>query len=105
MRRGELLLNILFVGPMIIVAIVTLSLVMYMNSPRQYVISILILYCIGFSMFLKAKISVMKEGRLLSFGTKYMTQSNRNLYIYGYIIMGIGLILSLVLILSSFKGT
>jgi hypothetical protein len=56
-------------------------------------------------MFLKAKISVMKEGKLLSFGTKYMTQSNRNLYIYGYIIMGIGLILSLVLIVPSFKGT
>ena len=61
MKRGELLLNILFVGPIIIGAFVALSVPMYMNSPRQYVILILILYCIGFSMFLKAKISVMKK--------------------------------------------
>jgi len=104
MRAGEWIVSILFLGPLILGFITVSTLYVYINSPGPYLLSILILYFTGFLMFLKAKISVIKKGNLLSFGTKHMSRPNQLFYIYGYLIMCTGFLLSFAVIALSFSS-
>jgi len=56
------------------------------------------LWAAGFSMFLKAKLSVIRQGVRCSFGPKRMSHGNRVFYGSGYVAMGINLFLSLLLL-------
>ncbi len=49
---------------------------------------------IGFICFLVPKLTVIREKRRLSFGTRLMTNPQANLYRLGYFLMGIGLLLA-----------
>jgi hypothetical protein len=43
--------------------------------------------CLGFGLFATAKLSVIRRGKFISFGTKEMTPVNRLLYRLGYLLM------------------
>lgn len=103
MRRGELIANILILGgPLIGMGLmfwgfIVLSVVA--SAPMtSYYIS-LALFAIGFVLFFKAKWSLVKNGTLISFGSGLMTKTNRFMYRGGYLLMGIGLIITFVLVL------
>lgn len=106
MRRGELIVNlVLFVGfPLVgIGVILPILLTLLINTPVQYVVVMLIFWLVGFMMFIKAKVSVIRQGKIISLGSGDMSRINRIFYRLGYVLMAIGLVLSLVLIM--FYGT
>ncbi len=49
---------------------------------------------IGFLFFLGPKLTVMREKKLVSFGTRLMTNRQANFYRLGYFFMGRGLLLA-----------
>ena len=103
LRRSEAIFNIalqfywLFLLPAAIVLGGLLRLLT--SAPFHYIFIMLLLWAVGFSMFLKAKLSVIRQGKLLSFGTSGMSRTNHIFYLLGYIIMAAGLLLSLVLLM------
>jgi hypothetical protein len=66
----------------------------------EYIIIIFLLYLTGFVSFLIAKISVFRKGIRVSFGAKQMSRFYQSFYISGYILMGIGLFLSIMVLVS-----
>jgi hypothetical protein len=100
MRRGELIFNLVFYSGLhvIVLGIVAPTVVMFLtNAPLGYELIMFLCWAIGFGLFLKSKISVYRQGRLLSFGPLGMTRSNQLCYRFGYLLMAIALFLSLIL--------
>jgi len=104
MRRSELIYNIVMATgfPVVLIIIpVFISASLMRSFPWVSYWTILSLLFLGFILFLKAKLSLIKEGKLLTFGAKGMSKSNRALYISGYILMLLSLILSLGFLICS----
>ncbi len=100
MRRGELFINLVFgFGlPLIVFAIVAPIVVIFLtNAPLEYELIMFLCWIVGFGLFLKSKISVYKQGKLLSFGSEGMSKLNRFCYRAGYAVMIFALFLSLIL--------
>src|SRR3954470_11070060 len=57
------------------------------NQPRAFSIVL-----IGFACFVFAKLSVIRHKKLLSIGTRLMTEDQANFYRIGYYLMGLGFI-------------
>jgi hypothetical protein len=57
------------------------------NQPRAFAVVL-----IGFGCFAFAKLSVIRRTRLISFGTRLMTEDQANFYRIGYYLMGLGFI-------------
>lgn len=67
----------------------------------NFQIQLAIVFFVGFGLFIRAKISVIKNGKLASFGPKEMTTRMKKYYYIGYATM----ILSAVLcVLLSYSG-
>jgi hypothetical protein len=64
-------------------------------------VAILTLYGLGFLLFLLAKLSVIKTGTWISFGSKQMSPGYRWLYRSGFLLMGLGFFLTLGLLIIS----
>ena len=96
MQRGELFINLGF-GGLPVVLVIGITLPFLTNAPLQYVLFMFLCWVIGFGLFLKSKISVYRQGRLLSFGSAGMSKVNRFYYRAGYAVMTIALFLSLIL--------
>ncbi|WP_408095701.1 hypothetical protein ACJVC5_11710 [Peredibacter sp. HCB2-198] len=56
----------------------------------------MIVSLIGFALFLKAKRSVIRKGKLISFGCDLMDQKNTNFYFSGWVLFIAGYFLSWV---------
>ncbi len=103
MRRGELIINLVFgyggfAIPLIaVVAIFGITINLLNNAPVEYELIMFLCWAVGFGLFLKSKISVYRQGRLLSFGSAGMSKQNRFCYRAGYAVMLIALFLSLIL--------
>lgn len=108
MRRNELIANIfLQFGPAIILLVLSVVCVVAFDllttAPAYYVVTLLALWAVGFAMFLKAKLSVIKQGKLVSFGPGPMSRTNRTFYIWGYVVMALAFVMSLLL-LAYYRG-
>jgi len=60
----------------------------------------LVLYACGFAFFLVAKVSVIRSGHLVTFGSRLMHPRYRALYRAGYILMVAGLIFTVGLVVG-----
>jgi hypothetical protein len=87
MRRGELTYNVLSMFAPVLFALIAVTSI---HPSNAYLVGIILVYLFGFVLFLIAKISSIKRGFLVSFGTKNMTHRNRVLYLVGIACMGIG---------------
>jgi hypothetical protein len=96
-RRSEAIFNIVlqFGLPLTAIAIGCLFWLLT-SAPLHYIFIMLLFWAVGFSMFLKAKLSVIRQSKLMSFGPRGMSRTNRIFYLLGYIIMTAGLLLLLV---------
>jgi len=63
------------------------------SVPHPYAFLVVL---IGFILFLAAKISNLKKKKLISFGTKEMSEKMSNLYRVGYWLMVVGLMLTFI---------
>jgi hypothetical protein len=102
MRRGELIINLVFGSglPLIVIVIaISIAVGFLTDAPLEYELITLFCWVVGFGLFLKSKISVYKQGRLLSFGSEGMSKLNCFCYRAGYAVMTIALFLSLVIYL------
>ena len=61
-----------------------------MTDARAAVLFAFALYAGGFTSFLVAKLSVIRQGIRVSFGPKHMSPTHRALYYVGYILMAAG---------------
>lgn len=103
MRRAELIFNLVFlVFPfalgIIVVTIFFLAKAMS-SAPMFCVWGMLALYATGFLLFLKAKLSVILSGKLVTFGAKPMSQMNKSFYVTGYSLMVLALLLMMALVI------
>src|SRR6267142_2783393 len=57
-------------------------------------------YLLGFALFLVAKISVFRSGRLVTFGSHAMRRPYRALYRTGYAFMAVGLLFAIGLLIT-----
>jgi hypothetical protein len=71
---------------------------MLISVPRVWYWVSLLLILLGFALFAKAKFSMIKKGKLLTFGTMEMAKADRAFYIAGYVLMSLGLLLSIILV-------
>ena len=67
-----------------------------MHQPDQTALTIGVGLACGLTMFVIAKLSVIRAGTLVSFGPTQMARSMRLLYIVGYGIMGCAALLTLL---------
>lgn len=99
MRRNELIMNLFFLCGFSFIVILVVPIISYfLNAPLNSVLIISFFLLVGFLMFFKAKLSLIAKGKLISFGSSNMSEANRIYYILGYVLMGIGLLLSLLYI-------
>jgi hypothetical protein len=99
LRRSELIANlVLLFGVPLLGVIIGCAVPLLVDAPLKFTLIMLVLWIVGFSMFFKAKLSVIRQGKLISFGVRNMSQTNRICYILGYVLMGTGLIFSLGII-------
>ena len=70
----------------------------FINSYDISRIVILTLLFSGFLLFLISKLSVIRTGQVISFGSGLMNRQYRLLYRFGYALMTIGTVLSLLYI-------
>ena len=100
MRRFEALAQCLMMfGPIVLASLLGLASMV----PRGTILVTLALYGLGLALFLSAKLSVLRQGIRISFGTKHMNPKERRLYLCGYGLMGIGLLLTLGMLLAARK--
>ena len=89
MRRGELILNLAF----LFLPLVALGLLPIFLFGIAYPLSLLLI-AVGFIIFLKAKISVIKTGKIISFGPGEMCSIDKRFYFFGYSMMILGFLLA-----------
>jgi hypothetical protein len=93
-------------GPIAIGLVLSFLMFYAWSAPRGFSRFVLIVYGLGLLLFLSAKISQIRRGVLLSFGSSRMSVSARNYYRAGYFLMFFGLAatFALVKVLTSNLG-
>ena len=93
MRNGELLLNWLFaLGPLLLGMPIIWFTGLALEAPSFVFYLMVTLFILGFGLFFSAKLSVIKAGNMFSFGTVKMNKKYKVMYMTGYVIMVLGLI-------------
>ena len=94
MRKGELILNFTFIfGPLVLGFGSLWAMGLAQSMPRSTFWAMIGLFLAGFALFAKAKLSIIKQGHLFTFGPSKMSKVNRFAYFLGYAGMGLGLFL------------
>jgi hypothetical protein len=88
----NLMLNL---GPFLFAGLMFVGVALTKACPVEYLVGLMLLYVAGLCLFLKAKLSLIKSGRMISFGSSHMTSANKKLYTAGYLLMGLGTVLVL----------
>ena len=102
MRRGELIVNYsVMLGPLVLGLSAFAAMNVVNTAPRIYFWVMIALFVVGFALFFKAKLSVIMRGKLLTFGPKEMSKTNKALYLSGYAIMGLAFVVMLGLALDA----
>ena len=92
MRKGELIFNYALILMPLVLGLVAAGFTgLYFIMPGAAFWSMVVFLMLGFALFLKAKLSVMRQGLLFTFGTSRMNKSNRMAYFTGYGVMILGL--------------
>ena len=65
------------------------------RNPVTTQAAVLILYVLGFTLFLVAKLSLIRSGHLITFGSRLMRPPHRALYRLGYALMAVGTLFTL----------
>jgi hypothetical protein len=101
MRRGELIINCSVVlGPLVIGFGSVFSAGLVHSMPRTSFWAMVVLFVAGFSMFAKAKWSVIKQGKLLTFGPAQMSKQDCIFHFLGYFSIGLGFLMLLGFVLT-----
>jgi hypothetical protein len=98
MRRSEIYFNIFLTLGLPLLAVAVACVFPFLTNAPGHLLIILLFWAVGFLMFLKAKLSLITRGKLFSFGLQEMSRINRIFYVFGYILMGVGLFLSLAIL-------
>jgi hypothetical protein len=98
MFREEAITNLIFF-PAIIAIGLLMSFLLFgaMRKPTGYATAAITFYAIGFALFVASKIQNIRKGHLLSFGSGKMSTPWKWTYRVGYVLMGLGLVLTMVL--------
>lgn len=91
---------IIMFGPILMGLVMAILIPNVSVNPKFFVHLTWTLYGIGFLLFLFAKISTIKNGNLITFGSSQMTKKNRFLYKSGYSVMIIAFVLTICLVLA-----
>ncbi|VAW71133.1 hypothetical protein MNBD_GAMMA10-1650 [hydrothermal vent metagenome] len=101
MRKNELFINyFVILGPVIFSLISVTSMGFVRSMPQLTFISMMALFIIGFLLFLKAKLAVINQGAIFSFGMSRMKKTDKYMYIsaYGCMLFGCFILLSFLTI-------
>lgn len=94
MRKGELIFNYAIVIMPLALGLVLASFIgLCYRMPGSAFWTMAVFFLLGFVLFVKAKLSVIKQGILFTFGPSKMSQPNLIAYFIGYGGMGTGLLL------------
>ena len=97
MRKGELIFNYaIVIMPLALGLVLAGFRGLYNRMPGSAFWSMAVFLLLGLALFLKAKLSVIRQGRLFTFGPSQMSKNNRMAYFIGYVGMGTGIFLLIV---------
>lgn len=94
MFRKDAVINLLLMPGLLFIAAAFYFIHSYAIA-RAFILTLLVT---GFVLFLVSKLSVIRSGNFITFGSGLMSRQYRTLYRIGYILMGIGILLSLIFI-------
>ena len=105
MFKESAIANLIFFPAVIAVALIAAILVPgAMKNPKGYTAAAVALYAVGFLFFVLAKMHNIRKGHLVSFGSSRMSTPWKWAYRFGYTLMGLGLLLTMVLgVIGQFK--
>ena len=105
MLKESAIANLIFLPSVIAVALLAGILTTgAMNNPKGYTVAAVALYCVGLILFLGAKMQNIRKGHLFSIGCSRMSTPWKWAYRFGYTLMGLGLLLTMVLgVIGQFK--
>lgn len=92
---------IIVFGPILMGLVMVILIPNVSVNPNFFALVTWAFYGIGFLLFLFAKISTIKNGNLITFGSSLMTKKNRLLYKLGYSLMIISFVLTICLMLTN----
>lgn len=101
MFKESAIANIVLSFAPFVVGLVMVMLLGAAVHPKGYAGVALLSYGIGFVFFTAAKIQNVRKGHLLSFGSAKMSRTSRWAYRSGYILMVLGLVVTLALLAAS----
>ena len=102
MRYTSAMINlIILIGPMLIAIVMALIIPNVLHYPKFFILSSWSLYGIGLLCFIIAKLSVIKKGKLITFGSSQMSSLHKKLYKMGYLLMIIAFLFTIALIKTS----
>jgi hypothetical protein len=102
MGQRQAIANVFVFLPFFIVLIIVFSVSIINTAPTFWRFAVPVLYGFGFILFLLAKLSVVRTGTPVSFGSKRMSSGYRLLYRSGYFIMVFSVFLTLGLLISRY---
>ncbi len=102
MFKESAIANLIFLPAMIALGLLMAFLLFgAMKDPAGYATAALTFYVIGFASFAAAKIQNIRNGHLLSFGSSKMSIPSKWAYRIGYVLMLIGLALTMALLVTA----
>ena len=102
MRKSEFIANLMlmFGLPFLVVPVIIYASFSIVGLfPQICYWATLLFFLLGFGVFLKAKLSLIKQGNLFTFGIKGMSKINQVFYTVGYILMLSGFIFMIGILL------
>ena len=101
MRRGELIANLfLFWGPALLGIFVGVFIGPAIKMPVGFSTTAIAVLLLGTISITIAKISAIRKGKLVSWGSKEMSKANRVFYRFGYALFGLGLVMIVALLMG-----
>ena len=94
MFKKDAVINLLFMPGLLFIA----ASGYFIHSYETAKTLILTLFVSGFVLFLVSKLSVIRTGKYITFGSGLMSRQYKTLYRIGYLLMGIGALFSLIFI-------
>ena len=88
----------ILIGPVLIAIVMAYIIPPVLFYPKFFILLSWSLYGIGLLCFIIAKLSVIKKGKLITFGSFQMSSLHKKLYKTGYLLMIIAFLFTLALI-------
>lgn len=100
-REGAIANAVLFIGPALLGVIMAILIPNALVNQTSFAWATILFYGLGLTLFVIAKLSLVRQGIRVSFGSDKMSPWYRWIYRAGYCLMGLGIVATMVLVVGT----